>query len=165
MVSQWCQQDTKRTIPRLLNCYWAFLGSVFSFIERSSLTKAKATHLPKQTTINEIDSMVSFNDRPTIQLIPYHRNSAYDLLFWKQEELAEFQAEAQMEKAGITREMLRKYKEQHRAREVERERLERSSPAYYSVRAYNRPDEWIPLNMRPGKIGYATRIKKVSAVC
>jgi hypothetical protein len=163
MVSTRYKTNDSKTLELLL----AFLGSVFSFIERSSLTKvkAKATHLPKQTTINEIDSMVSFNDRPTIQLIPYHRNSAYDLLFWKQEELAEFRAEAQMEKAGITREMLRKYKEQHRAREVERERLERSSPAYYSVRAYNRPDEWIPLNMRPGKIGYATRIKKVSAAC
>lgn len=87
-----------------------------------------------------------------------------DLLFWKEEEIAEFRVEAQLEKAGITPETIRQAEELQRAREAERQRIERSLPAYYSVQAYDRPGDWLPLQMRPGKIGYATKIRRISMV-
>lgn len=105
--------------------------------------------------------MVSFNDRPTIHFIPFYRTSICDCLFWRAEDLAEFRLDALLEKAGVPDDMIRAAEEQ---REISERRVRNQLPSY-KIRGYNRPTEWLPLQSRSGKIGYATHIKRVVDIC
>ena len=125
--------------------------------------------------------MVSFNDRPTIHVIPFYRASLYQKLFWQPEDLAEFRRDSYTEKD-----------EQEEQFSTERDDIPTEPPKSIAAlvqvqvpvlpiverdlmltstvgpqrntstqRVSVRPEDWLPLQPRRGKIGYAKTIKAI----
>lgn len=113
--------------------------------------------------------MVSFDDRPTIHLVPFYRPSTYDMLFWKPEDLAEFRRDAPMlkeeeeEEDQLQSDNDEILNEQHQHQSLvevqEKTTKQQEVEEVGNIRGYNRPDDWFSLPSAQRKMGYRIKTK------